>query len=311
MPGSSAHIIVLAWNGRDDTLECLRSLEAVRAEDTRVVVVDNGSTDATAEAVASAFPWVELLRSDANLGYAGGNNLGLRRALAEGSDHAILLNNDTVVDPRFAAELVQAAQERPEAGFLTSKIYFHDRPGTLWFAGATLDTWTGRARHPGYGERDTGRYDVPHPTDLPCGCSMLVTRRLLETVGLMEESLFLYGEEVDWALRARAAGFSTLFVPSSKVWHKVSRGTGGTQTGRYLYYAVRNMLRTLNALAPVSPLLRAVRNATVVATFAASVFTTETRVVPGLANVWAGARDYGRGISGPRPSAGAAKGRRP
>ena len=263
--------------------------------------MDNGSTDGTPENVRRSFPWVEVIENGRNLGFPGGNNVGIREALSLGAEFVILLNNDTVVDKDFARELLSVAVQDNKVGMATSKIYFYGRPDVFWFAGGDLSMWTGRSRHAGYGEIDRGQFDNTAEIGRPCGCSLLVARPFLEDVGLLDEDLFLYGEEIDWALRARQKGYKCILAPRSKVWHKWASGTGGAQSGNYLYYSVRNMLRVLNTHAKIGFFpLNALRNFLVVAGFAASVFTMNVEKGNGLRNVWYGARDYMRGVSGPR-----------
>jgi len=295
------YIIVLTWNGWNDTEECLRSLVPVAASGIRVLLVDNGSADGTPEKVRRAFPEVEVIENGKNLGFPGGNNVGIREALSKGANFVIMLNNDTVVDKDFAQELLSVAVQDKKVGMATSKIYFYDRPETIWFAGGDVSTWTGRSRHEGYGEVDRGQYDNTVEIGRPCGCSLLVTRAFLEDVGLLDEDLFLYGEEIDWALRARQKGYQSVLASRSKVWHKWASGTGGAQSGNYLYYSVRNMLRVLNTHARIGFFpLNALRNLLVVAGFAVSVFTMKVEKGSGLRNVWRGARDYIVAVSGPR-----------
>src|ERR1700719_4154792 len=144
-------VVVLSWNGREDTLACLRSLAALAAPEPLVIVVDNGSSDGTAEAVRTAFPGVELIETGANLGFAGGNNAGITRALERGASHLLVLNNDIEVEPGFLNALVEEAARRPDAGALCSLIQFADPPGLIWFAGASFDPRSGyNGRQRGY-----------------------------------------------------------------------------------------------------------------------------------------------------------------
>ncbi len=297
-------VLVLTWNGWEATRACLESLRRVRGRGARILVVDNGSTDGTPAHVRREFPDVELLENGTNLGFAAGNNVGIRAALAGGAEHVVLLNNDTVVAPDCVEELVTAACAHPHAGMVSAKILLLDEPDVLWFAGGSLSTLTGRATHKGYRRRDNGRYEQVREIGRPCACAMLVTRRFLDTVGLMEESLFLYGEEVDWALRARACGFACLFAPRARVWHKVTAASGGEAAARYYYYAVRNMLWTLERRDPVRwRWLSALRSVIVVMTFAGSTLRVPVERRAALGHVLAGACDYWRGITGPRPDA--------
>lgn len=295
------YIVVLAWNGWADTEECLRSLSPVIAGGFGVLLVDNGSTDGTPEKARRRFPEVEVIENGENLGFPGGNNVGIREALRHGAEFVILLNNDTVVAEDFARQLLVVAMSDKRVGMVTSKIYFYDRPEVLWFAGGDFSTWTGRSRHAGFGEIDRGQFDEVAEIGRPCGCSLLVTRAFIEDVGLMNEDLFLYGEEIDWALRARRKGYRCLLAPRSKVWHKWAAASGGARSGNYLYYSVRNMLRLLNVHARIrfSP-LAALRNLLVIGSYAASIFTMDVEIMKGFRNLAQGIRDYLGGIVGPR-----------
>jgi len=294
------YIILLSWNGWGDTEECLRSLLPVADDRTRVLVVDNGSTDGTPDNLRRMFPQFEVLENGANLGFPGGNNAGIRRALAAGADYVILLNNDTIVDRDFTAELVEASRRNPSAGMVNSLIYFYDRPNVIWFAGGAVSTWTGRSRHAGYLQADHGQFSGDRPIGRPCACAMLVTRRFLETVGLMKENLFLYGEEIDWMLRARRSGFPCVLAPRSKVWHKVSASTSGPIRPTFLYYSTRNMLAVLRDQAPKGPVLDRVRDFLVLLVFLGAVFRLDVAWAGGVRNVLRGYQDYRKGVSGPR-----------
>lgn len=242
---------------------------------------------------------VQVIENRSNLGFPGGNNVGIRDALRNGAEFVILLNNDTVVDKNFARELLTVAMSDDRVGMVTSKIYFYDRPEVLWFAGGDFSTWTGRSRHAGYGEVDRGQFDEIAEIGRPCGCSLLVTRSFIKNVGLLNEDLFLYGEEIDYALRARRKGYKCLLAPRSRVWHKWAVASGGAQSGNYLYYSVRNMLRVLNIHARIGFIpLAVLRNLLVIASFAISIFTMNVEKANGFSNLWKGARDYMRGVTG-------------
>jgi GT2 family glycosyltransferase len=298
--GPLTYIVVLTFNGWQDTEACLLSLRPVCDDRTRVLVVDNGSSDGTQENVRRAFPGVELVENGANLGFPAGNNRGIHRALAAGAEYVILLNNDTVVDGRFAVELVDAARRDPSAGMVSSLIYFSTPGNILWFAGGDFSTWTGRSRHAGYLQADRGQYSGDRPIGRPCACALLVTRQFLEKVGPMREDLFLYGEEIDWALRARKLGFRCILAPRSKVWHKVSSSTGGSRTPTFLYYATRNTLSVLRDQAPRGRIARRVRDWIVLLVFLGAVFRLDVDRRGGFGNVLRGYRDYRKGVSGPR-----------
>jgi GT2 family glycosyltransferase len=300
-----ATIIVLAWNGWDDTRGCLQSLQPVASRGHRVLLVDNGSTDDTASRAREAFAGIEVISTGRNLGFAAGNNVGIRHALDRGADAVILLNNDAVVAADFADELIATARTRARVGAVTAKIYFFDTPEVLWFAGGSFSTWTGRATQEGYGQVDRGQYDQLREIGRPCGCAMLLTRACLEDMGLLDESLFLYGEEIDWALRARSRGWVGLFAPRARVWHKVSRSTDSEVEGRFYYYSVRNMLTVLSRHAPVrSPVLRRLRDSLVYASFVLGSLRSRVPFRSALREIRSGVCDYHHGVSGRRPDGG-------
>lgn len=295
------YIVVLNWNGREDTLACLRSLEPVLNERTKGIVVDNGSTDGTPDAVRAAFAGVEVLEAGENLGFTGGNNIGLRFALDRGADYVILLNNDTVVDPRFLPEMLTVATVSEDIGFVSPKIYFLDPPDLLWFAGARFSTCTGYGRVIGYREIDRGQYDHVRTIDRPCGCAVLVSRRLCREAGLMDDRLFLYVDEVEWMLRARKHGFKACYAPKAKVWHKVSASVGRESHPDAFYYGVRNTLCALNTHVPCgNRISMCFRELSVTSIHLAALLLSSAPKVEGLRAIWQGLADYRRGTFGKR-----------
>jgi hypothetical protein len=245
-------VVVLSWESREDTAACLRSLALVDYPNLLLLVVDNGSTDGTAEALAREFPAVEVIQNEANLGFAEGNNVGIRRALGLGADYVLALNNDVTVAPGFVTALVDAAERNPDAGALCSKIYYTEPPDLIWFAGASFDPRSGyNGRLRGYRRRDDGRFGEIVRTDRACGCAMLVSREVLEEVGLFDGDLFCYSEDTDWSLRAREAGYRHYVVPESKVWHKISAASGGENAPTTLYYGLRNTIEVSERHAPL------------------------------------------------------------
>jgi len=296
-------IVVLSWNRREDTLECLRSLAQITDPEPILILVDNGSSDGTSEAVKEEFPGIDLLETGENLGYAGGNNVGIRRALELGADYVLILNNDTIVAPGFMREMLAVASRSERIGFVSPKIYFQDSPDLLWFAGARFHTWCGYGRMTGYRERDRGQYDQIREIDRPCGCVMLVSRRLCDEAGLLDPSLFLYADEIEWMLRAKKKGFKAFFAPKAIVWHKVSASVGKEGHPDAFYYGVRNTLYALNKheKAP-STLPGKLRNLLVEMTFLFSTFKLGSGAWEGFRATWEGVRDYNRSKMGRRGS---------
>lgn len=235
------YIIVLNWNGKEDTLDCLASLRSTDYENYQTVLVDNGSEDDSVRAVKEKFPEVEVVETGKNLGFAGGNNVGIEYAMKAGADYVFLINNDTTVHPDYLKELVAVAESDPKIGAAGSKIYYHSEPERIWFAGGTVNWLCNKGEHIGLNEVDKGQYDEIKEVGYLTGCALLVKREVIEKIGVLEDDYFLYYEDTDFSLRVHNAGYKTVYVPKSKIYHKVSRSTK-PGSASYVYYHVRNGL---------------------------------------------------------------------
>lgn len=293
MTASSVAIILVNWNGWQDTIACVQSCLSLDYPEFRIIVCDNGSRDGSLERIAAwargetsvpvdlaspvhlAAPRLprgvailnraeaeagddgdgsELILVDTggNLGFAGGNNIGLRWMLACGVDHAWLLNNDTVVPADALTHLVDAATADPSLGLIGSTMIEYHRPDTLQAYGGAIDLRTFRGRHLGMGRRaDAVAAAVTadplrtHEVLYPIGASLLATGMFVRSVGLMEESYFLYYEEADWVLRGRPV-FRAGLAPASHVYHKIGASAGSTPQGisaRSVGFLYRSRLR--------------------------------------------------------------------
>ena len=297
------HAIVLSWNGREDTLRCLEALERVPRADLAVVCVDNASSDGSAQAVSERFPAVTLIEAPANLGYSAGNNLGLRHAMAAGARWMMLVNNDATVAAEVIDGFERAARARPRAGILAGKVYFADRPHTIWFAGQRVSERLGYSGRPrGYGRRDGPRYAAVRPTGRAAGALMAISREAVQAAGLLDEELFAYAEDVEWALRVREADLEVVFAPDARAWHRVSASSGGEARSTHtLYYGVRNTVTVLERHRPLGRAGSALRRAAIVGTFALHALTRANRR-DALHAVRAGFADARAGRLGPRPA---------
>jgi GT2 family glycosyltransferase len=227
-------VLVLSWNGAELTLDTLRSLAACRVPEgwrLHTLVVDNASSDGSPARVREAFPDVELLALAENRRFAGGNNAGITRALAAGADAVMLLNNDVVADPKLIEKLLAALAEQPAAGAVAPLIYFAPPSDRIWYGGGRCQPWLAHSSHRGIRERDHGQYRSIEDTGYLTGCCLLATAEAWKTVGLLDERYFIYAEDADWCLRARAAGYRLLFVPTARLWHRVSASSGGATPG--------------------------------------------------------------------------------
>jgi GT2 family glycosyltransferase len=293
------YAIVLSWNGREDTERCLDALAKVREPPVRIVCVDNGSTDGSVEAVRDRHPESHLIENGRNLGFAGGCNVGICWALAQGAEWVVLVNNDAVIAPDAIAGFAAAAEQRPEAGVLAGKLYRADRPDRIWYAGQRFLAWLGYSgRHRGEGRRDGPRYQRLSPTDRANGALMAISRAAIERVGMLDEELFAYVEDVDYSLRARDAGFDVLFVPAARAWHRV--GASSAAAAHNSYYGTRNMVVVCERHRPLPAPLSWLRRGVILITFAAYALRQPNRRAA-LAAVRAGYRDARAGRLGSRP----------
>jgi GT2 family glycosyltransferase len=291
--------IVLSWNGREDTVSCLDAITKVSEPRVRVVCVDNGSTDGSVKAIHDRHPEMHLIENAWNLGFAGGCNVGIRWALAQGAEWVVLLNNDAVIAPDAIAEFAAAAEQCPEAGVLAGKLYHADRPYRVWYAGNRFLPWLGYSgRHRGEGRRDRPRYRRASPTDRANGALMAISRAAIESVGMLDEQLFAYVEDIDFSVRARAAGFEVLFVPAARAWHRV--GASSAATAHNSYYGTRNMVVVCERHRPLPRPLSRLRRGIILASFTLYALRQPNRSAA-LAAVRAGYRDARAGRLGPRP----------
>jgi GT2 family glycosyltransferase len=245
-------IVIVNYNGCNDTLECLGSLKELAYPNFDVIVVDNASSDNSATTIRQSYPTLTLLQSGQNLGYAGGNNLGIKQALNDGADYIWLLNNDTVVHPHALTHLVERMQQDPGVGMCGSTLlYYHKRDTVQVLAGATYNKWLGISSHLGEQSPAAIVHDarqIENQLAYVIGASMLVSRSFLEKIGLMNEAYFLYYEEIDWATRARGV-FTLGYAPQSIIYHKEGASVGTTKQAvpklkrlRSEYYGLRSRL---------------------------------------------------------------------
>ena len=278
--------VVLSWTGREDTLACLRSLEG---EDVDVIVVDNASEDGSADAVAAS--GAEVIRNERNLGYAGGMNVGIQRALERGADAVLLLNNDVELDPGAVQGLVAAVED---AGAVCPVIVFADDPERVWYSGAAFNPRRGYN-----GRHKTDRITQIRETERICGAAVLIPREVVEQVGAFDEQRFAYHEDADWSLRASMQGLRLLVAPDSTVRHKVSASTGGEGSPDALYYSARNLLAVSERHAPLGRFGTLRRRLVALSALLAQALLGR-RGKAGIRAVIEGWRDLRQGRFGPR-----------
>lgn len=232
-------IITINYNQLKLTCELLDSLRRITYPAVEVIVIDNHSNEDPTPVITERYPEARLIVSPENLGFAGGNNLGIKASKGE---YLLFLNNDTEVDEGLLEPLIDLFEAHPEAGAASSKILYFNSGETIQYAGSSrIDPFTGRSKRVGYMEKDSGQYNTIRETDLAHGAAMMVPRRVIDKVGVMPEFFFLYYEEVDWCESIKRAGYKIFFVPGSRVYHKESMSIGKGSTLK-TYYMTRNRL---------------------------------------------------------------------
>ncbi len=253
MKQPSVSIIILNWNGLEDTIECLESLKKITYPNYEVIVVDNGSKGNDAQLLEERFgDYIHLIKKDRNYGFSGGTNIGMRYALNNSnSDYLLLLCNDTVVDPEFLTEMVKVAETDPAISIAGAKIYYYDEPDRLQYLGGKIDLWGGlswllgiiRERILVRKDIDTGQHDSVKEVEHIAFWCALFRRKSLESTGLLDERYFWGWEDVDYFIRAREAGCKVVYIPKAKVWHKY-RSTNRID-GFLQYHSLKNRFRLM------------------------------------------------------------------
>lgn len=247
-------VVVVNWNGKSLLDACLTSVADQRPAPERVIVVDNGSEDGSLDHLRARWPDVVAIDAGANLGFSGGNNLGIRDALAAGAELVLLLNNDAQLLPGALAELVAGLEASGQAAWAAvPKILYRARPEVIWSAGGRFDWWRGLSLDRGSNELDRGQYDRPELVDFANACCMLVRAETLRTIGLLDDAYFMYFEDSDLAARALARGVRVAYRPAARVLHDVQASSGGVGEGpsaSALYFWTRNRARFIARNAP-------------------------------------------------------------
>ncbi len=227
--------VVVNWNGGEENVACLASLEAQTAPPTEIVFVDNGSSDGSPDRIAARFPDVHLVRNEANLGFGGASNQGIALALERGADAVFLVNNDVELPPETLAELCEALAREPEVGIVGPRVLYRDEPRRIWAAGGVLTWRQNLTTLRGHRQEDHPRWQTECRVDYVPGCTMLVRREVFERAGLFDSDYFMYTEDVDFCLAAKRAGFASLYAGRTHAFHAASTSTGGGYNPRRKY----------------------------------------------------------------------------
>lgn len=267
-------IVMVNWNGKDDTVAALASIKKMntRGVHLSVYVVDNGSTNDSVTVIKKAHPWVNVIETGKNLGFTGGNNVGIKAAMKGEADFVWLLNNDIIAD-KDALVLLRGFEDK-SVGLAGSKIYFapgreyhsnrytkSDRGKVLWYAGGHIDWDNMYASHRGVDEVDGGQYDKIEQTPFVTGCSMMIRNNVIEKIGNLDDKFYLYLEDLDYSLKAQKAGFKIFYFPDSIIWHVNAGSSGGPGNPMHEYYLTRNRLLVGMRYAPMRTKFALIREA--------------------------------------------------
>lgn len=233
-------IITINYNQAEITRQFLESAKQLTYPNYEIIVVDNASVQPLCNYIdLNQYPHLRLIRSDVNLGFTGGNNLGMQEARG---DFFFIINNDTELSPTLIQELLKPFQDDERVGVTCPKIRFFDAPNLVQYAGYNpMNLYTGQATAIGFNQQDMGQFDQPHTTYFAHGCAMMVSKKVVQQVGRFAERFFLYYEELDWSQRIRNAGFLIYYQPAATVLHKESVSVGQNSTLR-TYYLTRNRI---------------------------------------------------------------------
>lgn len=238
---SKVAVIILNWNGKEDTLLCLDSVYKMNYPDLEVVVVDNGSSDNSVPAIRERFKDALLIENKANLGFCGGYNIGIKYALSQKPDYLLILNNDAVADPALVKELKAVVDSDSLIGAVSPIITFYDNQERIYFSGTKIDWGNGDFRAQ-YTRQFIESAKEPIDIDFPGWCATFMKTEVMEKVGLLDEQFFAYYDDADWGTRCKAIGLRTVLYPKKLVAHKVSNSTGGSFSPSVYFYLFRNRL---------------------------------------------------------------------
>ncbi len=244
MTDPSVCVLVLNWNGADDTLDCLYSLKKITYKKARIVVIDNGSTDDSVSRIQQSHPDVHILELPTNLLFGGGNNAGLSWCNEQGYDFVAFLNNDTTVEPDFLEPLINTFSDVDKVGMAAPLICYADTPDQVWYGGGSVNLWTGKVVHRHIRDSVQAVQNQAVNTDYITGCCLVMPTQLAVELQGFDPGYKMYGEDLDLSLRCKNLGYQLVFIPESKIYHKVSASVGGE-------FSLKKMHRKAGALLKV------------------------------------------------------------
>lgn len=232
-------IVIVNYNGGKYQNDCIKSLYEMSCTDFEVIVVDNASTDDSIARLKESYPAVHVIEFQENAGVAKGNNIGIKYSRKLKMEYTLLMNNDVELHPEMLIQLLTHADENTVT---VPKIFYYAPSDLLWYAGGQFEWNKGGARHYGLQEKDNGAYDEMKEVDYASTCCMLLHNSIFEKIGMIDEDLFMYYDDADLCMKLHEANVAIQYVPSAKMWHKVSSSTGGEHSKLCVYYQNRNQL---------------------------------------------------------------------
>lgn len=232
-------LITVNYNTTKDTLEFLETVKQLTYQNIEVIIVDNGSKVSPQKELSAAYPSLIFIQSDKNLGFAGGNNLGI--AAAKG-DYLFFLNSDTILFANTLEPLIEFLESNPKIGMASPKVLYPDIKTVQYSGGIAINPYTGRGKQLGFLEEDNGQYNQCYETGWGHGAALIVPKRVIELIGPMPDEYFLYYEEIDWAEQAKKAGYLVYYVGTSTIIHKEAISMGGNESETKAYYMTRSRL---------------------------------------------------------------------
>lgn len=231
-------IIIINYNGIYDTKECI---ESVLKSDYQpeILLVDNASDEDEGKIISREYTGIHVIKSEKNLGFAGGNNLGIKFAMEHGADYIMLLNNDTVIDPAMISELIKNANE---TDIVAPRMFYYDKKDVIWYSGGNINKYSGNIRCKYFGKNVREVNDKIEECTFATGCCILFSVNLIDKIGGLKDDYFMYCEDTEFSIRVIEAGGVIRVIPSAKLWHKVSSSIGGAGNAFSLYYSSRNRL---------------------------------------------------------------------
>ena len=268
---SEVLVVLVNYNNTADTIDCINSIkENEHKTDYKIILIDNGSKDFDQSKLAALFPEIEIVISKKNLGFSGGVNIGINKAIADHTPYIMLLNNDTIASPNFISGLLETLKNNPQYSIVAPLITFYDNPDIIWFRGGSFNKYTPITRHINMNKNKNLFNKKTFPVEFITGCCMLIKTDVFNQVGLFDEQYFLYNEDLDFCYRCRRKGLELAVNPTVEIMHKVSGASNKSKnttldphrfTRIKAYYSARNDLifikKNLRGLPKLTSLLSA------------------------------------------------------